>query len=236
MEASYAAIVQQISKAKKNCKYNYSADVQLIAVSKHQPESKIMELYQTTECRHFGENYIQELARKAASLPKDINWHFLGHLQSNKVKQLLQIDNLKSFHGLDSKKVADLLQDGLSGDRTLEVFVEVNMSGEKTKSGLKKGEVMEVCRYIWTYCPRLILSGLMCVPSTDNARAQLVGLRIAMNHIREVMEYDCERPEVSAFLQKLSMGMSDHIDEAVEEGSTHVRVGTAIFGARPPTS
>ncbi|EME30268.1 uncharacterized protein Gasu_24180 [Galdieria sulphuraria] len=126
----------------------------LVAVSKTKPPSLIMEAYDAGH-RHFGENYVQELVEKAAALPKDIRWHFIGHLQSNKVKRLLEIDNLWIVETVDRAEVADALERQCVkvGRSSFNIYLQVNTSNEETKSGCSAIQVVDLARHILETCP-----------------------------------------------------------------------------------
>jgi hypothetical protein len=203
------------------------SQVTLIAVSKKQSEDKIEELYRLGH-RDFGENYVQELVSKAEELKrrgcKDIRWHFIGHLQTNKAKLL--VPYVASVHSIDSEKVAMALAKawGPSG-RTgrLPVFIEVNISHEESKSGTHPIDTELLAQKV-AELPELELQGLMCVPAAledkDTLKDRFSELRQLEEGLRNVSR------------RQLSMGMSGDFEIAILQGSTHVRVGTALFGAR----
>ena len=193
--------------------------VTLVAVSKRKPVSAITEAV-AANCRHFGENYVQELAEKAETLDKhDIAWHFIGHLQRNKVKALLACKPAL-IHGVDSIR---LLQEiDKRAEVPTDVLVQVNVTGEDTKAGCTPGDVPVLVEAAQSLT-HVRLRGLMTMPpagSPDAARGCFAALRELADHIgRDV-------------LPELSMGMSQDFAIAIEEGATIVRVGSAIFGAR----
>lgn len=198
----------------------------VIAVSKTQPVDAIEELYRLGH-REFGENYVQELVEKAEELARrgctDIRWHFIGHLQTNKVKAL--IPHVFAVHTVDSEKLAQELakrwhQSGRTGK--LPVFVEVNIDAEASKAGFLREQVPSVVQAI-AAIPELDLQGLMCIPAPGNEQEAHTAFRA----LRE-LEVQC-RPATKG---SLSMGMSSDFPIALEEGATHIRVGTALFGAR----
>jgi PLP dependent protein len=199
--------------------------IKLVAVSKLQPRESIEELYNAGH-RDFGENYVDELYEKALSLPVDINWHMIGHLQSNKCKKLLSIPNLKSIHSIDSASLATKVNKYLIPDNTpLSVFIQVNTSGELSKSGLDPSKLLETGRYIRQNCPKLKLAGLMTIGETGNIQ-DFVLLKQLRKNLAESLELD-----ENAF--ELSMGMSGDYEQAIIHGSSYVRIGTTIFGPRP---
>lgn len=224
----YQEIVGRISRTVKERKLSASSDVTLVAVSKTQSVNVIEELYQLGH-RDFGENYVQELKEKALELSSrgctDIRWHFIGHLQTNKVKTLIPF--VHCIHTVDSEKIVLEIvkrwsQSGRKGP--LPIFLEVNLDQEPTKSGLEPSQVQELARKIKqleTEGGCLDLLGLMCVPSPHlDPRPRFIQLR--------ELEKQC-RPFSRGML---SMGMSHDFEIAIEEGATHVRVGSAIFGER----
>lgn len=199
--------------------------VQLLAVSKTQPSTRIRELFALGQ-RAFGENYVQEWAQKTTELSDlDIEWHFIGPLQSNKTR--IVAERAHWLHSVDRLKIAERL----AAQRPthlppLNVCIQVNVSGEANKSGVVPAEVATLA-YAIVGLPHLKLRGLMCIPeATDNQerlRAQFAALRNTL-----------EQLNAAGFaLDTLSMGMSADLELAVAEGSTLVRVGSAIFGARP---
>ncbi|MEW5853716.1 MAG: YggS family pyridoxal phosphate-dependent enzyme [Myxococcota bacterium] len=194
--------------------------VTLVAVSKGQPAEAIRAAHAAGQ-RDFGENYAQELRDKAqqlADLP-DLRWHFLGALQTNKVKYVAPVTTL--FHALDRLEVAAELQRRLLGlGRTMDVLLEVNVAGEAQKHGISPTEAAALADQVRAFT-QLRLRGLMCVPpAVDEAEA-------SRPHFRALRELGGRLG-----LNELSMGMSGDYEVAVQEGATLVRVGTAIFGPR----
>lgn len=192
--------------------------VRLIAVSKKQPLERVREAYDAGQ-RDFGENYVQELERRVTELPRDAIWHMIGHVQTNKAKRALAA---RVIHTVDSERLAAALSKGLAPGGTADVLIEVNTGGEGSKSGVAPAEVRALAERV-VLEPGLRLLGLMCIPPPGDGRphfARLFELREALQR-----ELGMELPE-------LSMGMSDDFAAAILEGSTMVRVGTAIFGPR----
>lgn len=199
-------------------------EVRLVAVSKQRSPEAIREALDAG-CRDIGESYVQEALPKIAALEgAGATWHYIGHLQTNKAREVAA--NFDWVHGIDRVRAAAAL------DRTrpanlppLEVCVQVNISGEATKGGVAPAEALALCREVSGF-PRLRLRGLMGMaePTVDPAlqRSQFARLRSV---------YDTARSEGLA-LDTLSMGMSDDFEAAIAEGSTMVRIGTAIFGER----
>jgi pyridoxal phosphate enzyme (YggS family) len=201
--------------------------VKLIAVSKTHPAAAIREAYAAGQ-RDFGENYVQELLQKAEALRDltELRWHLIGHLQRNKVKQVAPLVSL--LHTVDSLELARELDKRVgtaTPARRLPVLVEVSIAGEQQKHGAAPGALAELLAEIEAL-PALALRGLMCVPPfTEDAAAA----RPHFEHLRALRE---QHGGVSR-LPELSMGMTHDLEQAVAAGATLVRVGTAIFGARP---
>ncbi|KAJ2162708.1 hypothetical protein GGF46_000433 [Coemansia sp. RSA 552] len=206
------------------------ADVCLVAVSKRKPPSDILAAYEAGQ-RHFGENYVQELCDKAPVLPADIKWHFIGRLQSNKCKALAAIPNLWAVETIDSADKARKLSAAWAatgGPDPLGVFIQVNTSGEENKGGVHRANVPEVAREIAETCPGLCLKGLMTIGSIEGSDQRPNPEFQALVALRDEL-----RASAGVDLA-LSMGMSSDFEHALELGAASVRVGTRIFGARPP--
>jgi len=215
----------------------YSDNITLIAVSKTKPVEDIIEAYKAG-IRNFGENRADELAEKANKLKhlKDLKWHFIGHLQTRKSK--LVAENAHSFHAVDRLKIARRLSNQLQElKRTLPVFIEINISGEKSKGGFncedwennqdQRDQLLEAIKII-SDLPALSVRGLMTMAPYQ---ADTYFIRSVFKRLRELSEWINEKlPELRA--HDLSMGMSGDFEIAVEEGATHVRIGSAIFGKR----
>ncbi|ORY38646.1 hypothetical protein BCR33DRAFT_720656 [Rhizoclosmatium globosum] len=205
------------------------ASVRLVAVSKTKPIEDLLVAYGEGQ-RHFGENYVQELVDKAAQLPSDIQWHFIGTMQSNKVKQVASIPNLFAIETVDGSKKADTIQKEvakLHRETPLNVFVQVNTSGEESKGGVEPKDCVDVAKHIVERCQNLKLAGLMTIGSWDNSHAEGTNpdfklLTECRDKVKEALGVELE----------LSMGMSDDFELAIKMGSTNVRLGSCIFGAR----
>ena len=198
--------------------------VRLIAVSKGQPSDAIREAYAAGQ-RDFGENYVQELCKKAEQLSSlsELRLHMLGHLQRNKVK--LVVAHASYLQSLDSAALALELDKRRSG-APLPVLIEVSIAGEAQKSGVSPAELPALVETV-KGCSALELRGLMCVPPLSDDPEQ------SRPHFARLRQLQAELGG-SAVLPELSMGMSADFEAAIAEGATMVRVGTAIFGARPP--
>ena len=224
----YSEIKERIAAAWQRARIQYPTLLEptLIAVSKtHSPEM-IARLYELGH-RDFGENYAQELLAKVPALEKfgctDIRWHFIGHLQTNKVKTLLPV--IHAIHTVDSEKLGLEIAKRIrsSGAPALPIFLEVNIDQESSKSGLPPQSVLNLVTRLNEHS-ELEQRGLMCIPA-PNAEAEL---RRAFRKLRELGQSTGPWTRGLA----LSMGMSDDFELAIEEGATHVRIGTAIFGPR----
>ncbi|KAF3198109.1 hypothetical protein TWF191_005158 [Orbilia oligospora] len=219
-------------------------EVQLIAVSKLKPASDILALHAAVNGGqvHFGENYIQELWKKHAILPTTISWHFIGGLQTSSISKLARIRNLYAVHSIDSvKKAVTLNRLRPDGFPVVNVFVQVNTSGEDSKSGVEPevdgGELWDVISTIRKECPKLNLVGLMTIGAIARSQAAKEGEEnedfVTLVKVAEGLEGRIEREEGVKVELKLSMGMSDDFESAIGMGAGFVRVGSSIFGARP---
>ena len=201
-----------------------AGSVSLLAISKTHPAGRILEAVRAGQNR-FGENYAQEAFEKISALHQhDLEWHFIGPVQSNKSRLLAE--NFDWLHSLDRIKVAIRLNESRPTHLPpLNVCIQVNISGEVSKSGVEPGEVHELVKLILTL-PRLKLRGLMVIPA---AQTDFELQRQAFRQTRILQE---QLNESGLGLDTLSMGMSDDLEAAIAEGSTMVRIGTAIFGVR----
>ncbi|MBQ1766469.1 MAG: YggS family pyridoxal phosphate-dependent enzyme [Aquincola sp.] len=207
-----------------------AGSVQLLAVSKTFGADAVQQAFDAGQ-RAFGENYIQEALAKIdalSALRTQLQWHLIGPIQSNKSRPVAE--NFDWVHSVDRLKIAQRLSDQRPpGLPPLQVCLQVNISGEASKSGLQPAEVLEVARQV-AALPRLVLRGLMAIPepAADEAaqRAPHRALRELLDRLR------AELGEQAPQLDTLSMGMSADLEAAIAEGATIVRVGTAIFGSR----
>ena len=201
-------------------------EVRLVAVSKTRPAADVIAAYQAGQIV-FGENYVQELAAKVPQVSGPLEWHFIGHLQSNKVRQIAGMVSM--IHSLDRLSLAEEIsrQWGRIG-KCCDVLVQVNISGESTKSGTTEEEALQLVRGI-ALLPNIRIRGLMTMPpffdDPEAARPYFAGLK----SLSELIDAD-GIPGVE--MKELSMGMSGDFEAAIREGATLVRVGTAIFGER----
>ncbi|MDD5727766.1 MAG: YggS family pyridoxal phosphate-dependent enzyme [Victivallales bacterium] len=200
------------------------AEIKLIAVSKTFPPEVNREAYAAGQ-RCFGENKVQDLAMKTAVLPEDIEWHMIGHLQSNKAKAA--VEKAACIHTVDSVKLLRRL-DRIAGEsgRSPAVLLEINISGEESKFGADAEAVGELAEAVRA-CTNIRVCGLMTMAPFGAAEKELRYIFSSLRKLRDRLQekYRLKLPE-------LSMGMSDDFEIAVEEGATMVRVGSAIFGRR----
>jgi hypothetical protein len=201
-------------------------DVTLVAVSKTKPVEMLQVAYDYG-CRDFGENKVQELVDKYEVLPKDIRWHMIGHLQTNKVKYI--VDKVYMIHSVDSLKLAgEISKEAVKKNVTVNILIEVNVANEETKFGTTCDEVKELVREI-AKLSNISIKGLMTIaPIVDNAEEN----RTYFRKLKELaVDIDSENID-NVSMKFLSMGMTGDYPVAVSEGATYVRVGTGIFGAR----
>lgn len=190
----------------------------LIAVSKTQPTSVIQQAYDTG-IKDFGENKVQELLTKIDKLPKDIKWHMIGHLQTNKVKDL--IDKVYLIHSVDSIKLANVI-DRYAKKKNIKVniLLEINIANEDSKYGFKTNEIEEAIKCIKNLS-NINIQGFMCVaPNTNTPENNRIFFK-QMKELADTYNY-----------KTLSMGMSNDYKIAIQEKSTYIRIGTKIFGNR----
>jgi pyridoxal phosphate enzyme (YggS family) len=201
-----------------------SENVTLVAVSKLKPADDIRVLYDLGQ-RDFGENYVQELLWKQSILPPDTRWHFIGHLQTNKVKFIAPFVHL--IHGVDSQKLlAEISKQGLKTGRAINVLLQVDIAQEETKFGMNETELGEALAAA-PGLPGVAVQGLMGMASFSEDK------ELVRNEFRRLRELrDAHRGKAESGLPILSMGMSDDHPLAIEEGSTMVRIGSLLFGRR----
>jgi pyridoxal phosphate enzyme (YggS family) len=202
--------------------------VTLVAVSKLQPASKLREAYAAGQ-RVFGENYVQEALGKIAEMPTDAVWHLIGHLQSNKAKQVP--GRFEWIETVDTVKLAEALdRHAAAQGAEMRALVQVNWSGEATKSGLQDADALRALVEAMAGLDQVRLRGLMTIPDPQWDEARLRRCFAEMRRLREDLAAEFGLQDR---LTELSMGMSHDYAWAIEEGATMVRVGTAIFGERP---
>lgn len=216
--ANIQKINQEIGKATR-----------LIAVSKTKPVEAVLEAYQANQ-RIFGENKVQEMASKYESLPKDIEWHLIGHLQTNKIKYIAPFVSM--IHSVDSLKLLSAIEkEAAKCNRVIPCLLQVFIATEETKFGLNQSELYDLLDQLkLNPMPHVQICGLMGMASnTENElqiRNEFKGLKLLFNEVKSQYFND-----VSSF-SEISMGMSHDYLIAVEEGSTLIRVGSLIFGSR----
>ena len=203
--------------------------VRLVAVSKYHPNEAILEAYNAGQ-RVFGESKVQEMVAKYEALPKDIEWHFIGHLQTNKIKYMASFVGL--IHGVDSLKLLkEIDKQAAKAGRRVKCLLQIHIAQEETKFGFLPNECKEMLdQGEWRELKNIQLCGLMGMAtntdSTEQVRAEFSSLSSLFDELKSAFFTHDE-----AFCE-LSMGMSDDYPEAIEAGSTLVRVGSKIFGER----
>jgi len=202
-------------------------NVALVAVSKTKPAEDILELYELGQ-RDFGENYVQELVDKYEQLPKDIHWHFIGHLQSNKVKYIAPFVSL--IQGVDSKKLIDEIdKQGKKFNRVIDCLLQVHIGIEETKFGFDEKELHELLNTNFTNYKNVRIRGLMGMASfSDDNRI----VRNEFKFLKSLFDKYSILSIANCQFTILSMGMSSDYKIAIEEGSNMVRIGSLIFGIR----
>jgi hypothetical protein len=203
-------------------------DVRLVAVSKFHPAADVERVVSYGQI-DFGENYVQEAMQKRNELDlPDLRWHMIGHVQSRKAPAVA--GKFVLLHTLDSIKLSNALEKTLNSKNIGQTaLIEVNIGGEEQKSGVMANELPQLVEHVLAHCPHLKLEGLMCLPPVfdagEAARPFFARLRLLRDELRK--NFDLPLPQ-------LSMGMSGDFEWAIAEGATIVRVGTDIFGPRPP--
>lgn len=209
--------------------YTSAHSVTLVAVSKTKPAEDIMKLYQS-EQRIFGENKVQEMVSKYEVLPKDIQWHQIGHLQKNKVKYIAPFVDM--IHAVDSFELLEVInKEAVKNNRTIDVLLQFHIATEETKFGLNKDEAVQLLTMLEKEpLPNVRICGVMGMASftedTNLIRSEFRSLKEIFTSLKS--RFFMENP----FFKEISMGMSGDYKIAIEEGSTMVRIGSAIFGER----
>ncbi len=203
--------------------------VKLVAVSKFHSVDDIMEAYVAGQ-RIFGESRVQELIPKHEALPKDIEWHFIGHLQTNKVKYITPF--IHTIHSIDSFKLLEEVdKSARQTGRIINILLQIHVAQEENKFGFSEEECLEMLsKGEWKALENVQICGLMGMASftenTEQIRKEYQSLALFFRKLKSKHFSDCQ------YFKELSMGMSDDYPIAVEEGSTMVRIGTGIFGTR----
>jgi len=220
-----ASIAENINELREQL----PSQVRLIAVSKTKPVSDLREAYDAGQ-RTFGENYVQELTEKQPLLPADIEWHFIGHLQSNKVKYIAPF--VQWIHGVDSLKLLkEISKQAVKNNRTIQCLLQVHIAKEESKFGFSAEELRaELQTFDPSDYPGIAVAGLMGMASFTSDEALI---RSEFKTLKQVFDELASGPfnNLPSF-KELSMGMSSDWKIAVEEGSTLIRVGSSIFGSR----
>ncbi len=213
----------------ENLRRDIPQAVKLVCVSKFHPDEVLMEAYQTGE-RIFGESRVQEMAGKHERLPKDIEWHFIGHLQKNKIKNIAPFVHL--IHGVDSfELLSEINKQALKEGRIISCLLQIHIAKEDSKFGFSKEEIIEMLNAeLWKSFKNIKICGLMGMATFTNDKKQVKqefdGLHQLFGKIKnEFFASDSDFKEIS-------MGMSDDFHQAIDAGTTMVRVGSLIFGSR----
>lgn len=211
---------------------NLGKPVQLIAVSKTKPNKAIKELYSLGH-RHFGENYVQELVQKQADLPKDIHWHFIGHLQSNKVKYIAPF--VHCIHSIDSYKLlVEVNKQATKNNRTIDCLLQVHVAQEETKFGFDENEILAFLqKEELKTLNHIYIKGIMGMASYTNNEEQLkkefTQLQIIFKNLQQ-QNKTLHLPNLN--ITEASFGMSSDYALALQFGTTMIRVGSLLFGSR----
>jgi pyridoxal phosphate enzyme (YggS family) len=200
----------------------------LVAVSKTKPAEALQELYDLGQ-RDFGENYVQELTGKQPQLPADIRWHFIGHLQSNKVKYIAPFVHL--IHSIDSLKLLqEVNKQAQKNNRIINVLLQVHIALEETKFGFDEQELLQTdWEQVLKELPNISLQGLMGMASFTEDQTLV---RNEFKNLKRIFDHFAQRHSSATNFYILSMGMSGDYQLALEEGSNMVRIGSLIFGSR----
>lgn len=213
--------MMSISENIKHITSQIPENVTLIAVSKTKPNEMLLEAYESGQ-RHFGENYVQELVDKEAKLPKDIHWHFIGHLQSNKVKYIAPFVYL--IHGVDSfSLLKEINKQAQKNNRVIDCLLQIYIAQEETKFGLDFKEASDILNSVeFKELKNIQIKGFMAMASNTENEVQI------RKEFKSLKEFSKQFPDYNT----LSFGMSGDYLVAIEEGSTMIRVGSSIFGER----
>lgn len=222
---NYDYVQERITKACESVGRDRAAAT-LIAVSKTKPIPMLSEIY-NHGCRDFGENKVQELVEKYESLPKDIRWHMIGHLQRNKVKYI--VDKVYMIHSVDSLKLAEEIQkEAVKKDVIVKILIEVNVAQEESKFGITVDDTIALVSEI-AKLSNVKIEGLMTIaPYVENAEDN----RVYFQKLKELSVDIMQKNIDNVNMNTLSMGMTGDYEVATQEGATYLRVGTGIFGER----
>ncbi len=221
---NYNEVVSRVEKAAKRSGRN-AEEILLVGVTKTQPAEKLIEAY-NCGLRVFGENKVQELTQKYPYI-QDAGWHFIGHLQKNKVKYI--IDKVDMIHSLDRIELAEEVNKRAEKiNIVMPVLIQVNIGREETKSGVFEEDVLEFSKELVKY-PNILISGIMAIPPVNrNDEIQRENFKRVYNIYNEVKSYKYDNFDI----KYLSMGMTGDFEIAIEEGANIIRIGTGIFGER----
>jgi len=220
IESRLQTVLANIDLARSNT----DQDVKLIAVSKLQPIEIIQEAY-NCGLKNFGENYAQELSQKSSLCHQDIVWHFIGPIQTNKLKLIAESANW--VHSVDRIKVAKKLDEACkSFNKTMSVLIQVNIDNEPSKSGVKSEDVLTFAQEVNSHYPNLALKGLMFMPkmnaSTEDKLKTYTKIQSLQNSLLEILPH----------CKELSLGTSGDYEESIKAGSSMVRIGETLLGPR----
>lgn len=224
LQNRFQRVYDQIHQAEQTC--HRQGQVQLLAVSKTKPASMVREAWHLGQ-KHFGESYLQEALGKIDELNalSDIHWHFIGPIQSNKTRDIAS--HFDWVHSVDRLKIAKRLNDQRPEELLpLNICLQVNISEETTKSGISLKELPSLIQSI-IHLPNLKLRGLMAIPAPETDLEKRREPFKKLSHTLKALNED-----LSLSMDTLSMGMTDDLEAAIAEGSTMVRIGTALFGTR----
>lgn len=220
--------MKDIPKQLQKIKESIPETCTLIAVSKTKPNEDILEAYHSGHL-NFGENKVQEMAKKEAELPKDIRWHMIGHVQRNKVKYMASFVHL--IHGVDTfKLLKEINKQAKKEERVIDCLLQVHIAKEDTKFGFDEVEILEIIEgEELKNLSNVKITGLMgMATNTDNSNQ----IRTEFSELKSLFEKIKKNNHANVQLSILSMGMSGDYQIAIEEGSSMVRIGSAIFGSR----
>lgn len=225
LKENYDAVAKKVEEACKRVGRN-PKEVTIIAVSKTKPLSNVVELQQYG-VMDFGENKVQELCSKYEEIEKPVRWHLIGHLQTNKVKYI--VDKVELIHSVDSLKLAkQISKEAVKKNVTIPILIQVNVAHEDSKFGLDQKDVMDFVEEV-SKLPNVRIEGLMTIaPFVDDPEDNRKHFRELKQLFVDIDSKNFDNVNMSV----LSMGMTNDYEVAIEEGATMIRVGTAIFGAR----
>ncbi len=225
---SLLIITMSIAKNLLEIKSQLPNQVTLVAVSKTKPVADLMEAYNAGQ-RIFGENKIQEMTEKWEQMPKDIEWHMIGHVQTNKVKFMAEYVSL--IHGVDSLKLLqEINKQALKNHRVIDCLLQIYIADEETKFGLDESELVELLSSAeFKELQNIRIVGLMGMATFTDNQSQI---KAEFEHLKEIFDNTNKLETLNVKLETLSMGMSGDYKLAIECGSTMVRIGSSIFGNR----